>query len=356
MKITAIDRNFQAVQAVEEGYCFIDVKQEPMCLEGLAWGDDYFRIPRSFTTSEINRGAKFLANHTSGVCVRFRSDSPEIRLRAELRYGLDMNHMTRCGSCGFDCYRRLPGGKLLFNKSVQPDPKQKKVMTVAGVNPERKLCDWVIHFPLYGGVRQVSVGVQEGARVLPPRPHRVEKPVLFYGSSITQGGCASRPGNMYPSLLGRRVDAPIIDLGFSGSGKGEIAVARAIAELELSAFVMDYDHNAPDAEHLRRTHEPFFLAIREKQPHLPVIMMSRCDFYGTPGELERREIIRTTWQHAVDNGDRCVYFIDGETLFGGDGRDACTVDGCHPNDLGFYRMYRKILPVLQQALAGQCRR
>ena len=157
-------------------------------------------------------------------------------------------------------------------------------------------------------------------------------------------------------MLCRKVDAEQINLGFSGSGKGEIAVAEAIAGLNLSAFIMDYDHNAIDAEHLERTHEPFFRVVREAHPGLPIIMMSMCDFrcrdFRNPsGEYRRRrEIIRNTYLHSVNNGDRNVYFIDGETLFGRKMHDACTVDGCHPNDLGFYRMYKHVLPVLKKAL------
>ena len=121
---------------------------------------------------------------------------------------------------------------------------------------------------------------------------------------------------------------------------------------------MDYDHNAPSPEHLASTHEPFFRAVREAQPDLPIIILSMCDIRSYVLHTDkttapaRREIIRRTWRRAVDSGDRNVYFIDGETLFGKEMYDACTVDGCHPNDLGFYRMYKHVLPVLRKALKG----
>ena len=132
-------------------------------------------------------------------------------------------------------------------------------------------------------------------------------------------------------------------------------MANAIGKLKLSAFVLDYDHNAPTVEHLRATHEPFFKAVREAQPDLPVIMLSRCDYPNYDREKiasanERREIIRRTYLNAIDSGDKKVWFIDGECLFGRDDRDACTVDNCHPNDIGFYRMYQNILPTLKTAL------
>lgn len=360
MDITRIDKNFSPDPVDENGFLFRDVKLAPFQIEGLPWfqenGQEYYRLPKSFTEKEVNNGALSLSNHTSGVCVRFRSDSPELMIRAELAYSSDMNHMPRTGSAGFDSYRKAPGEDLLYNFTVQPSPGQKNILAKCGHNPGGQLCEWVVNFPLYGGVTKVEIGLKEGCMILPPLPHKVEKPILFYGSSITQGGCASRPGNAYSSMLCRQVDAEQINLGFSGSGRGEIAVAEAIAGLDLSVFVFDYDHNAPDPDHLEKTHEPFFRAIRKAHPLLPVIMMSCCDCrmraFRSSKELlnRRRDIIRTTWQHAVDSGDRNVYFIDGELLFGKKLHDACTVDGCHPNDLGFYRMYKHVLPVLKKAL------
>lgn len=359
MDIYKIDKNFSAQPVDENGFLFRKAQEAPFLLEGLGWyeanGRKLYRLPENLTEKEVNAGALGLSWHTAGVCVRFRSDSPEIMLRATTFDGCDMGHMTRAGSMGFDSYYRYRGSKYLYNKTIMPGPGQCELLAPIGVNPEKKMFEWIINFPLYGGVKSVEIGLKSGSRIAPPKPHKTEKPVLFYGSSITQGGCASRPGNVYTSMLCRAVDAEQINLGFSGSGKGEIAIARAIASLDLAAFVFDYDHNAPDAAHLAATHEPFFKEIRKAHPDLPVIFMSKCNFpYLAAKDIEihsfRRDIIRQTYQNAVDAGDKNVYFIDGEELFGKDLRDCCTVDGCHPNDFGFYRMYARVLPVLKQAL------
>ncbi len=359
MDIAKIDKNFLAQAVEENGFLFCDVKNPPFVIEGLPWYEKndkaYCRLPKTFTENEVNAGALGLSWHTAGVCVRFRSDSPEIMLRAKLSNSCDMNHMPRTGSMGFDLFFREPGGKLRFNHAVQPSPGQVEISALAACNPDGKFCEWVVNFPLYGGVDQVEIGLKPGFRLAPPKKHKVPHPVLFYGSSITQGGCASRPGNAYTSMLCRAVDAEQINLGFSGSGKGETAMAEAIASLKLSAFVMDYDHNAPSPEHLEETHEKFFRIIRKAQPDLPVIILTKCDFpYFNQESIaintRRREIIRRTWENAVASGDKKVFFIDGKTLFAGADRDLCTVDGCHPNDLGFYRMYRKVLPLLRQVL------
>ena len=161
-------------------------------------------------------------------------------------------------------------------------------------------------------------------------------------------------GSCYPTILARRLDAPLVNLGFSGNGRGEPEMAQYISTLHMSAFVLDYDHNAYHPEHLMKTHEPFYQIVRKAHPDLPIIMMSKPDFEnGSLQEnIERRSIIRRTYDRAVAAGDRRVWFIDGQTLFGETDRDMCTVDGAHPTDLGFLRMADAVEPILRHALAG----
>jgi hypothetical protein len=355
MKIEEIDQNFQTDKVGNLDVCYYDALKAPFELEGFPWRDPaliFNRLPSAFTEKDVNAGALALARHTAGGVVRFRSDSPYLTLRAVLAYSSDMNHMPRAGSSGFDFY--IGAGKDIQHwKTAQPDSGQKDLETLLISGQPEQMADWTLYLPLYGAASKIEIGVAPGAKLGKPTPRAVSKPVLFYGSSITQGGCASRPGNAYTTMLCRAVDAPQINLGFSGSGRGERAVAEAIAGLDLAVFVMDYDHNAPSVEHLAKTHADFFKIVRAKNPGLPVIMMSKCDFRGSQEEQERRNIVRQTYADAVGAGDKKVWFIDGETLFGTEDRDACTVDGCHPNDLGFYRMFRTILPTLEQALQKQ---
>lgn len=356
MEIEKIDPNFKAPGIGEFAIEYQNVLDEtPIAIEGLPWRKEhedhpFYRIPASFTAENTNSGVIALGDHTSGGALRFRSDSPVIVLRGKLWHSLDMSHMPRAGSAGFDSYRALEGEELIYNKTIQPAPGQVDFNNLIGVNPDKVMCDWLINFPRYGGVDALEVGIVPGSTLLPPKPHKISKPILFYGSSITQGGCTSRPGNAYSSFLCRKVDAEEINLGFSGCGRGEKAVAEAIAATPMSAFIYDYDHNAPSVEHLAATHEPFFKIIREAQPDLPIIILSKCDFKDIESDRARRRVIEETWNNARKSGDEKVWFIDGELLFGRKCRDACTVDGCHPNDLGFYRMYKHVLPVLKTAL------
>jgi lysophospholipase L1-like esterase len=145
-----------------------------------------------------------------------------------------------------------------------------------------------------------------------------------------------------------------INLGFSGCGMAEPVIVTYMAGLEMQAFVSDYDYNAPDKEYLQNTHKRLYDIIRQKQPELPYIILSKPDIDREPKDgRKRREIIYASYQEAVNGGDCHVYFIDGERLFGGNEREACTVDGIHPNDLGFYRMAETIGSVLARILKKQ---
>jgi hypothetical protein len=285
--------------------------------------------------------------------IRFKTNSLDIAIKAELRDKGIMAHMPLSGQSGFDLYLKTDKG-LSFHGNIRPSSgKPDAVEGVFAENLDGEMHEYVIYLPLYNGIETMEIGLAPHTELKAPSPFKHPEPILFYGSSITQGGCASRPGNAYSHFLTRWLDANMINLGFSGCGRGEVVMAECIASLKLSAFVMDYDHNAPNPEHLEKTHEIFFQTIRRKQPELPIVIMTKCDF--DTGDIainsKRREIIKRTYSNAVKAGDRKVYFIDGEKMFGKTDRDACTVDGCHPNDIGFLRMAETILPVLEKALA-----
>lgn len=368
MRIEDIDKNFRPAKVGEREVAYLNAIESPFSLEGFPWGDpakgEFFRLPPDMKVDDnlanyedVNGGAYWNAHHqTSGGAVRFRTDSAFISVRSNLSDSCDMNHMPRAGSAGFDLYCGC-GKDAVFAATAQPNRDEAVLERVLFDGPQygREMRDWILNFPLYGGLKTIEIGLEPGSSVEPPTPH-VHGRIAFYGSSITQGGCASRPGNNYCSMLCRALDAEQVNIGFSGCGRGEFSVARAIASIDgLDAFVMDYDHNAPNPDHLLATHERFFRIVREARPDLPVVMLSRCDvdcrrFYDEAEAKRRRDVVKATYDHAVADGDRHVHFIDGFTLFGDDGRDACTVDGTHPNDLGFRKMYETVLPVLRRAI------
>ena len=210
---------------------------------------------------------------------------------------------------------------------------------------------YTLNMPHFAEVKQLSVGVAKGRRMERGLCYRNDRPVLFYGSSITHGAAAGRPGNTYENFISQRYYLHYRNLGFAGNAKGEPAMAEYVADCEMLAFVCDYDHNAPSVEHLAQTHYPFYETVRRKHPEIPYIMVSKPDFFRDPiNNAKRRAVILESYNKAIASGDRNVYFIDGETLFDGDCSESCTSDGCHPNDLGFYRMANKIGSVLAQVL------
>ena len=353
-KIEELDTNFKITGIKEEGKVYFDVTQEPSIVFGLPWfksNKEFCRMPPE-KLKLFSEGIKYLSWNTTGVRLRFKTNSPSIALKVNLLSGSDMSHMPRTGISGFDFYTGL-GPNKKYVKTIMPESGAQEYQgEVFSCDDDGLLKEWLIYFPLYNGVKRLQLGIKEGSIIEPADQYIIEKPVVFYGSSITQGGCASRTGNCYTNIISRLLDTDIYNLGFSGSAKGEPEMAEFISELEMSVLVIDYDHNAPDVKHLEKTHEPFFKCIRRKQPELPVIFVSKPDFDANISDSSvRREIIYRTYKNSLDLGDKRTYFIDGETLFGKENRDSCTVDGCHPNDLGFMRMAKVIAPVIKNTSA-----
>lgn len=319
-----------------------------LSLEGLALSDRegrrYWRLPAD-VIDQVNSGVSEVAKFPSGARVRFATDSRRIALCAVVGPAGYIKNVGAIGKCGLAGY--VDGE---WHYVVYPAASDAEEMTGA-YDLDGKMHEHTVYLPLFTPLYDLMIGLDDDAQVKPPRPYAVQKPIVFYGSSITNGASATHAGNAYVSIVCRRLDASFLNLGFSGSARGEENIARYIAGLDMSLFVMDYDHNAPDAAHLEATHERFFRIVREAQPDLPIALISKPDFDIDPeGNAARRAVIRRTYEHALAAGDAHVRFIDGETLFGTTERRDCLVDGTHPNDLGFRRMANAITPVLRELL------
>lgn len=350
MDFNKIDPNFFiGSKLAEQDYTWRNAQDAPFEIRGLAVceGEDYFRVPADIAKN-TNEGVELLATHTAGGRIRFKTDSGKIAVRVHSRHAFTMSHMPLTGISGVDFY-----ANGMFAGSVRPEQPNGDWYEGFIVKGEGE-SEIEINLPLYNGVTAVLIGLEKEASCLPPRKYTYDKPVVYYGSSITQGGCASRPGNSYQGFISRWLDSDHVNLGFSGSGRGEEIMANFIAGIDMCAFVMDYDHNAPSAEHLLNTHERMFKIVRKAHPCIPVIMVTKPDVEKDVENVPlRRDAIYRTYLNALNAGDKNVRFIDGKDLFGEKDRDACTVDGCHPNDLGFYRMAGVIYPVLKEALESK---
>ncbi len=211
--------------------------------------------------------------------------------------------------------------------------------------------DITLWLPRNEPIENIEVMFPDGALVEPPTPYRYG-PVLFYGSSITEGACASNVTTNYVALLSRWLDLDFYNFGFTGNARGELEMADYLNTIDFSVFVMDYDHNAATPAQLQATHGPFYRRIREKHPHTPIIMMSRPPIEDDPDDIPRYQIVKQTYEQAKANGDEHVYYVDAKDFFKNEDIELCTMDRCHPNDVGFLGMAKAIRPVMERVLAS----
>ncbi|MBQ7794049.1 MAG: hypothetical protein IJ366_05950 [Clostridia bacterium] len=358
MDISKIDKNFNNYYSYE-GMTTHNVNSEPFKLYGLCRQDgesDFKRIPESLAKKVNNNSIALLYKNTSGIRVRFKTTSRRIILKCILPEIAKSPHMPLTGSSCFDLYADgrycnvfrpgidINGG---YSDNVMGEDGYHSGFTFS----DRKMRDILIHFPLYNDVSEVYIALEEGCELCPPDEYKTSAPVIFYGSSITQGGCASHAGNCYPAIISRRLDCDYINLGFSGGCLAETEMAEYISGMDKSVLVYDYDHNAQTADYLANTHGRFFKEIRNANPTLPVIIISAADLaFGEKVREERKNVIYQTYKNALAVGDRNVYFVDGAEIYKDVGADLCTVDNTHPNDLGFWCMANAIGRVVEKIL------
>lgn len=346
--IALIDSNFKVNTNLDErDIKFYDVSQPPFKIYGVYYDSEKYRRIPEYVAKSVNDGVYALHANTAGGRVRFKTDSPYVAINAKMPNIGKMSHFALTGSAGFDLYIGKEPEKYIAS-FIPPFEIQEGYESIVYFDSS-EMREITINFPLYSEVAELYIGVSDNATLCTPEPYKLEKPIIYYGSSITQGGCASRPGNTYESIISRRLNADYVNLGFSGSARAEAEIAEYISQLDMSVFVYDYDHNAPTSEHLSRTHENMFKRIRKSNPDLPIILLSRPKICLTKEEMTRLEIIKTTYKNAVESGDRNVYLIDGRTLMEMAG-DEGTVDNCHPNDLGFMSMAKALGDVLEKVL------
>ena len=345
--VSEVDTNF-AVEAdvKKDGLAFYDVAKPPFSVHGMRYENGKYRRMPETAARSVSEGVYVFHTQTAGGRVRFQTNSATVVILAEMPVVNRMSHGTLTGTAGFDMYV----GERFIKTFVPP------YEITNGYESEFQFdsSEWreiTLHFPLYSEVEKLCIGIEETALLKAAEPYDRKTPIVYYGSSITQGGCASRPGNAYPNIISRRLNIDHINLGFSGSAKGESAMAEYIRGLDMSAFVYDYDFNAATVDELRKTHENMFRIIRESHPELPIVILPRPRFSPSAEDKERLAVIRQTYENAKANGDEHVYFLDGTALMAYAENDG-TVDGTHPNDWGFASMARTLGDMLPHILIG----
>ena len=347
--ITKIDPNFKSPDADFENTVTYNALTSPFEIKGVYFdGEKFTRMPKEKAMG-VNESVEVLYSNTSGGRIRFRTDSPKITLTVLAPSICSFAHMPKSGSSSFDLYsendyrgffncdyKLREDGSELYEGSATLNLKTSEIKNIT------------INFPLYNDVSAVYISLEKGCRLEAPLPEKYETPVIYYGSSITQGGCASHPGNAYPNIISRRLGTNFKNFGFSAGCLAEEKMVEYLSTLDMSIFVYDYDHNSQTYQFLEKTHEAGYKKLRAVNPTVPIIMITSADI-STDRE-KRINVIRTTYENALKAGDKNVYFINGDDIYAPVGKEYCTVDKCHPNDLGFFCMANAIGDVIKEIL------
>ena len=326
--------------AQEVALRWVELPNPQMDVAGLPWygenGGELFRLP--IKLKDTYRPPVWdLAQSPSGGRIRFRTNATTLAIRLEYPKPPGMANMHAFGQTGVDLYADgVYRGTAIADRDAKPGKTQEHTYFKSQPRVDREI---TLYLPLYMGVKVMGIGFDPDARVQGPRSFALKGPVVFYGTSITQGGCASRSGMSYQAILGRKLNVDFVNLGFSGNGKGEQELARAVASIDASCFVMDFAQNNPTVESLAQVYAPFLETIRGRHPETPILVVtpiyaSRESWARDPRLEGMRELIRQVAARRIAAGDLHLEIVEGTDLLGPSG-DGGLVDGTHPNDLGF---------------------
>ncbi len=358
MDISKIDKNFNQASITETDIVWRKATDPAFDLRGVFYDEEagcYYRIPRE-VADQVSPGVKVLARCTVGGRIRFRTNSPYITARVKsLKLNMSWNYslFARCGLC---VYVNGVYDGLFRADFKQWENAENDIMYYDGIYRTRETgtYDVEIYMPNYSEtIYDVEIGLKEGCELLPAKPYTYDRPVVIYGTSITQGACVSRAGNDYTSVVSRLCDTDFINLGFSGNGRGEPIMADYLASLDPSVYVLDFDGNVRTLEDLIEVHMPMYRKIRAKHPTTPIIMITvQAMKNGAHMSMTeaKKAVVYQTYLTAKAEGDENVYFIDGTTMYGTEDVDACFSDLLHPNDMGYYRIAKSLQPILMDAL------
>ncbi|RCS43259.1 hypothetical protein DTL42_19070 [Bremerella cremea] len=345
-----------------------DMKADKPAADGLVWHDVtewgvegrilpdqprdrwFDRFPKS-ANGHVTPAVWNLSRDSAGMMVRFKTDATEIHVHYKLMdANLAMPHMPATGVSGIDLYARDTDGKWKWVMVTKPNKQEMKTAIIKGLAPGMR--EYAAYLPLYNGVEFVQIGVKPGAKFegLAPR----EKPIVFYGTSITHGACASRPGMVHTAILGRWFDRPVVNLGFSGNGKMDKEVGDYLVQLDPAAYVIDCLPNMNAAAVTERC-VPLVKQLRAARPDTPIILVEdrrNTNDWILPARHEHHTqnhaALKAAYEELKKAGIQHLAYIEGDTLYGDDTEGA--TDASHASDLGFMRQAEAFKPVLETML------
>lgn len=343
--IKEIDNNFDNKE-VSDGLVFYNPTICPdLKVFGLNWFEQdkrYVRFPKETDNmiKELAEGLYYLVEQPSGGMIAFYSNTSTLKVKVKLGHTFNMAHMAFTGQGGCDLYLGTSLNDLTFFRTSSYNIFNKEYEFTYFDGFEKKDRLFLINLPLYAGLETIEIGVNKDATIKNPGNLFNKGRIVCYGTSITQGGCASRPGISYTNALSRRLGYEVLNYGFSGNGRGQIEVAKILASIKnVSLFILDYEANAT-LPMLKDTLNNFINTIRNNYPLTPIVVMSkiRMSIETHLSSSKEMQLKSLKYQKSVvkerSKSDNNIYFLDGHKLFGKYTTEA-TVDGCHPTDLGF---------------------
>jgi len=320
------------------------------------------RIPRWLEDS-VRPELRDRARNTAGKAFRFRTDSRAVAVRYQLLYNAHMMHMADTGIKGTCLYIWDEDTRSWqFVNCNRPSSNNENVIQrkVLVDRLDGKMHEYMLYLPLYDGVQWCEIGVDSTATLTQPALNspRQGKKLVFYGTSILHGGCASHPGMVATSIIQRDLDIECVNIGISGEGKMDYCMARAMATIpDVAAYILDPIPNCTKDMCDTLTYE-FVNILRRARPDVPIIMVEGqmysyakySGFYSKYLPQKNYEFHKNYLRLRAEN-PKNLYYVDCKGLYGpnNDG----TVDGIHLTDLGFWYYAQKLEPYLKAVLKGK---
>ncbi len=328
---------------------WIDFPDDRLVVNGLAWWEETKPVLRRLPERMKDAIAPHLwklAHDPSGGRVRFATDATALAVRVEFSDEPCLHNMSRVGNYGIDLWVDGEYWRPLFPK--EGDTCMEEVLFADKPAARREI---YIYMSVHAPLRIEAIGISESAEMWPPAPFALERPIVYYGTSITQGECSCRAGMTHPAVLARELNIDFINLGWSGAGRGEPKIAEAVAEVDACCYVMDYCQNHATAEALEAVYGQFLQIIRNRRPDTPIIcitpIFSTGAIWAEPDiHIARREIISRAVAERERMGDEKITLVEGHDLLGEQDRDKL-IDSTHPNTCGLVQMARRLAPTVR---------
>jgi hypothetical protein len=311
----------------------------------------YARFPAKYE-GHLRKEVWNLGQHSAGISIRFRSNSPFIAVRWSVKNDAIMDHMPFTGIKGVDLYSFVDG-KWKYINTGRVKGKSNEFMMVKNAGDNFR--EYLLNLPLYDGADTVMIGISPSASITVPQEKYLiaKKPVVYYGSSIAQGGCASRPGMLFTNILARKMDRSFINMGFSGNGTFDLSVGDALCETDAALYVIDCNPNTRKEEIYQRAVD-LVMKLHRERPEIPVLLVEAYPYvngFTKPADSENAKKnleLKRAYETLKNAGIKNIHYRKGDDLIGYDYEG--TVDGVHPNDIGMLRIADALEPTIKKLI------